>query len=298
MKNSINDYLKMTLDILIIIITIIKSKIKQFTIPIKISFKNKKNKKCFLLGNGPSLNTDINEINNLNDNSTDIYAVNYFGRSRFFNKLKPNYYFFSDKMFWSKDLIEKVKKDNEDIFNILRNVNWKITIICPKEGYDFIKNQIFENKNLSFYVVPIRYSNLLTEKLTYLSIKNRFFSIPNVNSVITLLWMSIFSRYKKITLYGCDFSAFKTLMVDQKTNEIIVSTKHFYGNSSAEKNAGKKYLGQKDKPLSVRLFQVHRAFRQLDILAKVSRELSVEVINGSSFSFIDSFPRANQVSKK
>tara|TARA_B100001175_G_scaffold239474_1_gene205756 strand:+ start:13830 stop:14726 length:897 start_codon:yes stop_codon:yes gene_type:complete len=298
MKTSINDYLKMILDILIIFITLTKSKIKDFSIPIKISFNNKKNKKCFLLGNGPSLNTDIDKIINLTDPSTDIYAVNYFGRSQFFKKLKPNYYFFSDKMFWSKDLIEKVKKDNEDIFNILRNVNWKITIICPKEGYDFIKNQIFENKNLSFYVVPIRYSNLLTEKLTYLSIKNRFFSIPNVNSVITLLWMSIFSRYKKITLYGCDFSAFKTLMVDQKTNEIIVSTKHFYGNSSAEKNAGKKYLGQKDKPLSVRLFQVHRAFRQLDILAKVSRELSVEVINGSSFSFIDSFPRANQVSKK
>ena len=211
------------------------------------------------------MNTDIDKIIKSSDVSTDIYAVNYFGRSKFFKKLKPNYYFFSDKMFWSKDLIDKVKKDNEDIFNILRNVNWKITIICPKEGYDFIKTKIFENKNLSFYVVPIRYSNLLTEKFTYLSIKNRFFSIPNVNSVITLLWMSIFMSYERITLYGCDFSAFKTLMVDQKTNEIIVSTKHFYGNSSAEKNAGKKYIGQKDKPLSVRLFQVHRAFRQLDI---------------------------------
>ena len=281
----------MTLDILIIFITLIKSKIKDFSIPIKISFNKKKNQKCFLLGNGPSLNADINKIIKANDVNTDIYAVNYFGRSKFFKKLKPNYYFFSDKMFWSKDLINKVKKDNEDVFNILKNVNWKITVICPPEGYSFIKKELSENNHLTFFSVPIRFSNLLTEKFTYLSIKSRLFSVPNVNSVITLLWMSIFMSYKKITLYGCDFSAFKTLSVDQKTNQIIVSTDHFYGNSSAEKNAAKKYTGQKDKPLSVRLFQVYRAFKLLDILAKISRNLNIEVTNGSSFSYIDSFPR-------
>ena len=293
MKTSINDYLKMSLDILIILITLIKSKIKDYSIPIKISFKNKKNKKCFLLGNGPSLNTDIKQILKSFDETTDIYAVNYFGRSKYFKKLKPNYYFFSDKMFWSKDLVEKVKNDNENIFTILKNVNWKITIICPKEGYSFIKNELSENKNLSFFIIPIRFSNLLTEKFTFLSIKYRFFSIPNVNSVITLLWISILMSYKRIVLYGCDFSAFKTFMVDQKTNEMIVSTEHFYGNSSAEKNAGKKYKGQKDKPLSVRMFQVYRGFRLLDILSEISRDLNIEVINASSFSFIDSFPRKN-----
>ena len=64
-----------------------------------------------------------------------------------------------------------------------------------------------------------------------------------------------------------------------------------------QKKCRKKVYRPKRQTLC-ELFQVHRAFRQLDILAKVSRELSVEVINGSSFSFIDSFPRANQVSKK
>lgn len=291
MKNSFNFYLKIFLDILIIVLTILKSKLKNLNHSIKISFKQKKNKKCFILGNGPSLNNDIKKILKSKDLNTDIYAVNYFGRSEFFEKIKPNFYFFSDKMFWNKDLIEKVKNDNKKIFRILKNVNWKITIICPKEGYFFLKKELSENKNLSFFVVPIRFSNLLTDKLTHLSIRYRFFSIPNINSVITMLWMSIFMNYKKITLYGCDFSAFKNLNVDQLTNEIIVSTKHFYGNSSAEKNAAKKYLNQKDKPLSQRLFQVYRSFRMLDILSKISKNLNIKVVNGSSFSFIDSFPR-------
>ena len=291
MKNSFNFYLKIFLDIIIIVLTLLKSKLKNLNHPIKISFKQKKNKKCFILGNGPSLNTDIKKILKSKDLNTDIYAVNYFGRSELFEKIKPNFYFFSDKMFWNKDLIEKVKNDNKKIFRILKNVNWKITIICPKQGYFFLKKELSENKNLSFFVVPIRFSNLLTEKLTNLSIRYRFFSIPNINSVITMLWMSIFMNYKKITLYGCDFSAFKNLNVDQLTNEIIVSTKHFYGNSSAEKNAAKKYLNQKDKPLSQRLFQVYRSFRMLDILSKISKDLNIKVVNGSSFSFIDSFPR-------
>lgn len=291
MISTINDYLKSFLDFLIILITLFKSKINNIFVPLRISFESKKNRDCIILGNGPSLNNDIEHLNNIAGDS-DLFVVNYFAKSEFFPKLKPSQYFFSDKMFWSNELLDSVKYDNEVVFKILQSVNWKINILCPVEGFSFIKNKLSENKNLSINIIPIRYSNLLLKKSTYNAIKNRYFSIPNVNSVITLLWMSIFMSYNKITLYGCDFSAFKDLVVDQKTNEIIVSTKHFYGNSHAEKDASKKYIKQENKPLSVRLFQVYRGFMLLDILAEISKDLNVEVINGSSFSFIDSFPRS------
>ena len=291
MKTTFNGYFKLIIDFIIVIITILKHKLKNISYPIKIKFDNKKNKKCIILGNGPSLNDDIDSILKVSNKDLDIYSVNYFARSKFFKVLKPNYYFFSDKMFWRKDLLLNVKKDNELIFEILKSVDWKITIICPNEGLHNLKNKLSVNKNLSFVVVPIRFSNLLTPKFTYLSIRYRFFSVPNVNSVITLLWTAVFMNYKKILLYGCDFSAFKSFMVDQKTNEMTVSTKHFYSNSSAEKNASKKYVGQRDKTLSERIFQVYRGFRYLDVLSKISKDLNVNVINCSSFSFIDSFPR-------
>ena len=102
--------------------------------------------------------------------------------------------------------------------------------------------------------------------------------------------------YKRIVLYGCDFSAFKSFMVDQKTNEMIVSTEHFYGNSLAEKNAGKKYKGSKVKPLSVRMFQVYRGFRLLDILSKISSDLNIR-LNLLFIFFIDSFPRIESIEK-
>jgi len=292
MKTTFNGYFKLIIDFILITLTLLKFKLKNIFSPIKFKFCNNKNKKCIILGNGPSLNDDMDSILKAPKKNLDIYSVNYFARSKFFTILKPNYYFFSDKMFWGKDLLLNVKTDNELVFDILKSVDWKITIICPLDGLNFLKNKLDCNSNLSFEIIPLRFNNLLTPRLTYLSIRYRLFSVPNINSVITLLWSAIFMNYNKILLYGCDFSAFQSFMVDQKTNEMIVSTEHFYSNSKAEKNASKKYVGQLDKPLSQRIFQVYRGFKFLDILSKISKDLNVSVINCSSFSFIDSFPRS------
>lgn len=288
MKRNIYFILKSIIDFIMVFITITKSKTGKNT-SIKLSFEKSKNIKCLILGNGPSLNEDVEFIN---EDGSDIYVVNYFARSKYFSQLKPTKYFFSDKMFWSENILDRVERDNKIIFEILQSVSWKMDIFCPAEGYIFFKNILSKNKNLTLKVVPIRYSNLLLEKSSYNAIKNKYYSVPNVNSVITLLWMTIFMGYEKIMLYGCDFSAFQNLSVDQKTNEVIVSTEHFYGNSVAEKDASKKYINHINKPLSMRFYQIHRSFKLLDLLASISKELGVQVINKSSFSFIDSFPRS------
>ena len=41
MKTTINDYLKMTLDVLIILLTLIKSKIKDFSMQLKFLIRRK-----------------------------------------------------------------------------------------------------------------------------------------------------------------------------------------------------------------------------------------------------------------
>ena len=59
------------------------------------------------------------------------------------------------------------------------------------------------------------------------ALHSRFFSIVNINSMVTLLWYSIICNYKEIYLYGVDFSGFKSITVDQKTNYVSVPVKHF-----------------------------------------------------------------------
>jgi hypothetical protein len=259
--------------------------------PVRIKFFEEKLRKAIIIGNGPSLQYDIEEILKLSKNNFDIYTVNYFAKSRYFKEIMPTHYFFSDKMFWTKSIIPEVKSDNQKIFKILREIDWKMTIICPHQGYPFLKNELSENKNLTFYIIPIRSTEFMTDEISFLSIKNRIFSVPNVNSVVSLLWMALNKKYKEILLYGVDFSIFSTITVNQSTNEVIVPTEHFYKNSLAENNAHKKYLKQKSKTISHRFYQVYRSFKLMDTLAKLSIELKVDVVNKSSFSFIDSFPR-------
>jgi hypothetical protein len=109
--------------------------------------------------------------------------------------------------------------------------------------------------------------------------------------MVTLLWYSIICSYSEIYLYGIDFSGFKSITVDQKTNYISVPVKHFYKNSEAEKDSSSKYQAKKNKSLSERLYQHYRVLKYNDLLNDLAIRKGIEIINRSSFSYIDSFKR-------
>ena len=97
--------------------------------------------------------------------------------------------------------------------------------------------------------------------------------------------------YKEIYLYGIDFSGFKSITVDQKTNYVSVPVKHFYKNSKAEKDSSNKYKSKSNKSLSERLYQNYRVLRFTDLLNELAVSKNINVVNRSSFSYIDSFKR-------
>ena len=123
------------------------------------------------------------------------------------------------------------------------------------------------------------------------ALQSRFFSIPNVNSVVTLIWYSIICNYSEIYIYGADFSGFKSINVNQKTNYVSVPVKHFYKNSKAEKDSSNKYQAKKNKSLGERLYQNYRVLKYNDLLNNLAIMRGIDIINRSSFSYIDSFKR-------
>ena len=123
------------------------------------------------------------------------------------------------------------------------------------------------------------------------ALHSRFFSIVKCNSMVTLLWYSIICNYKEIYLYGIDFSGFKSITVDQKTNYVSVPVKHFYKNSKAEKDSSNKYKSKSNKSLSERLYQNYRVLKFTDLLNELAVAKNINVVNRSSFSYIDSFKR-------
>ena len=286
--------LKYLLDPIKVIIKLLIYKIKNINKPLRITFTEQKSRKALIMGNGPSLNNDLPKILNYSKNDCDFYSVNFFANTETFYQIKPNHYFLADKLFWSSNLNDDFNSLVNSTYDTLSKVDWKISILCPESGFNFIKSKLSSNSNFSFIKIPDRPINLASEGIYLKLLKKRFFSIPNVNSVVTLIWYSILCNYKEVSLYGIDFSGFKTIEVDQKTNEVYVPIKHFYNNSKAEENSANKYLNQKNKTLSQRLFQNYIVFKYLDLLSKMAVLKGIKILNKSSFSFVDSFKRSKK----
>ena len=284
-------YLNLAFDIIKFILKLLQTKFTNFGSPLRISFEKQKSKKSIIIGTGPSLIKDIHEINNYKKHECDFFAVNFFANTDTFFQLKPNYYFLADKLFWSKDLNKNFLQLRDNTFQKLKKINWKISILCPESGYDYTKSILIDNPNISFIKIPEKSINLNTKKMQLYALRSRFFSIANVNSMVTLLWYSIICNYKEIYLYGIDFSGFKSITVDQKTNYVSVPVKHFYKNSKAEKDSSNKYNSKSNKSLSERLYQNYRVLKFTDLLNELAVAKNINVVNRSSFSYIDSFKR-------
>ena len=284
-------YLNLVFDFIKFIVKLLVNKFDNLRSPLKISFKKQNLKKSIIIGTGPSLLKDIHEINNYKKDECDFFAVNFFANTETFFELKPNYYFLADKLFWSEELNKNFDQLRNETIDKLKTVNWKISILCPESGYDYIKSKLLKNSNISFINIPEKSINLSTKKMQLFALQSRFFSIPNVNSVVTLIWYSIICNYSEIYIYGADFSGFKSINVNQKTNYVSVPVKHFYKNSKAEKDSSNKYQAKKNKSLGERLYQNYRVLKYNDLLNNLAIMRGIDIINRSSFSYIDSFKR-------
>ena len=282
--NLVFDIIKFTLKLLLI-------KCNNFKSPLRISLNKHGSRKSIIIGTGPSLLKDIYEINNYKKDECDFFAVNFFANTETFLQLKPNYYFLADKLFWSEDLNKSFNQLRNDTYQKLKAINWGISILCPESGYDYIKSRLQDNSNISFIKIPEKSIMLSTKRMQLFVLRNKFFGIANINSMVTLLWYSIMCNYSEIYLYGVDFSGFKSITVDQKTNYVSVPVKHFYKNSEAEKDSSNKYQSKANKSLSERLYQNYRVLKYTDLLSDLAVSKGIDVVNRSSFSYIDSFKR-------
>lgn len=248
------------------------------------------NENCILIGNGPSLANDIDTVFHTRKGRS-LYSVNYFALSEYFDVLKPDIYIMTDPIFWRTDINDDFKRDNYNLFSKFENVDWKMLIVSPFEGYPFISSSLKSNPNLSFLWVKSNGSHFFNKQIYARSIQTHISTPIFQNVMILTLWLCLMSGAKKIEMYGVDFSGFKDYEVDQSNNQINSKSSHFYKNTKAQSNATNKYNNVRQKMMHDRLHQSTIAFRQMYLLSLVARFMNIIVLNRSSFSFLDSFHR-------
>jgi len=247
--------------------------------------------KTLVLGNGPSLKDDMDRVLKASA-SSEVYVLNYFAVTEYFKEIKPEYYVLTDRMFWDQNASTYIKKDNEKLFLSLDKVSWKMNLICPESGFQFISKRLIRNKNIKVIKVNSVNVEFRTEKVNLFALNQNITTPHFINGLVMVLWHAIYRKRLDIEIYGADFSLFKEYYIDQVTNDLYNSAPHFYKNSNAENNVSRKYPNEPKKMLHTRLYQQWSSFYQMYLLSKLAKKNKIKITNLSSNSFLDCFDRS------
>lgn len=254
------------------------------------SWSHEKFNKTIAVASGPSLKTDINKV--LEESlSSEVYVLNYFALSEYFYEIKPEFYVLTDRIFWSQQSNNDVKKDNTELYKNLDKVHWKMNLICPENGFVWISERLSKNKNIKVLKVNSINIEFKSEKINLFALNHNIVTPHFINGLVMVLWHAVFRERKNIEIYGADFSMFKDYYIDQQTNDLYSSFSHFSKNTEAQNNATHKYPGEKKKMLHTRLYQQWSGFYQMYLLSKLAKIKNIKITNLSSNSYLDCFER-------
>lgn len=260
----------------------------------KIDFNKKKNS-IVVLGNGPSLNADRQEVLSW-VGQKDFVCVNNFCDDELYIALKPNIYIFLDAYFFSDDAHQSWVARREKTFDILNNsTDWDMTIIVPCSAkLDIITNRI-NNKKIKFF--KFNTQPLFTSELT--RFQEWLFDIglygpPQINVLIYGIYLSVIAGYKDIKIYGADLSFHNDVEVNQINNQLYIKYRHFN-----EKNAVEPLLKNPDKIEPWRMSELMKltadTFYAHEIINAYALKKGICIENASNYSLIDAYPRSRKV---
>lgn len=275
------------------IIKIILISKKRIKLPIK------EHRSCIILGNGPSLNSTVNQYSDF-FKAKDIIGVNYFVRSELYTKLKPNIYILASPEYWKEEKKEWNTERFKTFEMIARKTHWRLSILVPQMARNFNewKKIIHSNPNIQIYY----YNNTPTEGFTafnFFAYKHNLAMPRPHNVLIPSLMVSINMNYEYIFLAGADHSWLPEITVNNQ-NEVLLSQKHFYDNLT--KN-DKSNLNKPDaKPMfkggSTKTRKLHEilekfvyAFRAYWEIKAYAERRNIKIINITPNSYIDAFPK-------
>lgn len=209
--------------------------------------------RCFILGNGPSLNNI--DLGLLKEEET--FAVNYFYNQEL-KSFESKYYVAIDDKFYKTD----AKKYIDDVYKKYPNMKFILKYAAYKECPDKwdLKRAFFT------YAKTFQYGDYVNCNCT----KNM---TACVNVVLQCIQIALFMGYKKIYLLGCDFSQYAQL----KPN-------HFYDSNLEIR--GEINMGDDARWASLVHYH-HYA------LYKYAKAKGVEIINLTENSLIDAYPKKN-----
>lgn len=244
---------------------------------------HKKNHECIILGNGPSINKVLDE-KNISFESRDIFCVNYFCLTNYFERLQPKFCVLIDQVIFNFNEDNSLKNKNNELLAILNKVSWTLVLFIPIEFKNSSLVNSINNKKINIIFInttPFVEGINAVENIFY----NKNLAMPRPESVINAcIFLGINLKYKQVNLYGVEASWLKDLKVT-KDNKVLVSLEHFYKGKSSI--SGHSSL----QDLSTFLSSQANYFESHIRLEKYAKSKNVRILNHTIDSYIDAYDK-------
>lgn len=249
----------------------------------KINPANSATNQLIILGNGPSLRTNLNNDLDLL-RSADTLAVNFAANTPEFSEIQPTYYLLADPHFFDK------AGEYPNVGRLIENLNsitFPMTLFVPAGAQK--ADSYFHNHNLTVK----HFSFTAVEGYTWFenAMMNSHRGMPRPRNVlIPSIMVGIWLGYKEIYLLGADHSWLKTLSVNDR-NEVVSIQPHFYKEDSREQQrVNEVYV---NRQLHEVLESMMIAFKSYHRIREYADRCGTQIFNSTPSSMIDAFERAS-----
>jgi hypothetical protein len=245
-----------------------------------IKYKNiHKDKRCFVLGNGPSLKEqDLSLLEN-----EIVFTCNQIARNPNFEKIKTNYHFWADPIFFNLD---ENKPEDKELLCTMKNVNTKDNqpqCFFSSDAFNFVKKYNLCNElKISFYKPALTFCENFDLDIDF----SRF--VPSFHTVVQYaVIMAIYMGFKDIYILGSEFTGVLTSINLRLQNNL--KDDYAYDISENEKLRMKSRVNKITFEQEMSSFlHVVRDYRRLYSFCSVR---NVNLINCTPGGLIESLPR-------
>jgi hypothetical protein len=193
-------------------------------------------KGILVLGTGPSLKKYLKKISAVSARYSTL-AVNSFCVSPWYEKLKPDYYVFTDPGYWARNRSVVSQNDrNAALESLTAKTSWPMTVVLPFGARNSSFEKILQgNENLHLCHIRIN-----TIKHADFPDKHWFFKTniytPSFQNVLAMsIYVALLSGYKNICVFGADHDWFRNIEVGAD-NFVYTRERHFYKEKQAARH--------------------------------------------------------------
>lgn len=235
-----------------------------------------KGKRCFVIGNAPSLNTQ--DLSVLKDEI--VLTVNQISRNKQFKSLNTNYHFWADPGFFK----ENSKEGDKELLEVMMSVNTEGNRpICffPLEAKEFVSKKKLDQILNVRYFVP---GHILFDQYKKIDFSGM---IPGMNTVVQYaIMLGIYMGCTEIYLLGCDCTGILSY-IETKTDS--GNFEYAYDISQAEAERMKAMLG--GVSCEQTFYGWAKIFEGYRLLGEYCKKRGIQLINSTNGGILDCLPR-------